>query len=300
MRVTQNMVSDTVMQNLWQNETQLNKLSDEVSSGKKFSLPSDDPLAVLNSMQLSNSISSNNQYTKNIKDGINLLNITDGALQNLNTVINRVRDLVVEGANDELDSQDRSAIADEVSQLKQQVNAIANTNSGGKYIFAGTNYNNPPWDASQPPGSQWQGNGQSTEYQIGYGTTMAVNTPGDAVFNQAPAGGQSLMNTLDTIVSDLQSGNTSALSNQDLGNVDANLNTIIQTRSDVGARVDRLQMTQNRLTQENTNLQGLLSGAQDVDLAQLITQLQSEQTTYNASLQTAAKIIQPTLMDFLK
>ncbi len=311
MRITQNMMTDRVMTNLWRNMSEMDKLNNEISSGKKFTNSSDDPSGVLSSMRLTSAINANQQFSANIDQGVGLLQTTDGALQQLGDVLNRVKELAVQGASGTLDDTARQGIAAEVYQLKEQVKNIANTDDGGKFVFAGTDFHKQPWDNTA---QTWVGNGNDVKYQIGEGTSLSVNVPGDTIFTPllSPSGSS----VLDKLIQDLgydpnnptQSNsppnppapNILNISTQDIANIQDNIDNVLTSRAEVGARVNRLQMTKDRLTSQATNLQGLLSNAQDIDMAQVITQLKSQQDTYNASLASAAQILQPSLIDFLK
>ncbi|MDA8441544.1 MAG: flagellar hook-associated protein FlgL [Peptococcaceae bacterium] len=310
MRITQNMMTNTVVQNLQTNLNELNTLNDQIASGKNFSVPSDNPLGVLDSMQLTDAVNANTQYIQNANQGMSLLNSADGSLGNLTTIINRVNDLAVQGASDTLTTQDRMSIAQEVAQLQGQVMSIANTDVAGNYIFAGTNNNTPPMTSTTSGATTtytWSGNSNpaipSTQisYQIGANTNLQVNVDGSSIFGTtAPTGAtSSLMQTMTNLISDLQSGNGQQISSRDIGDIQANLDNVLQVRTDIGARVNRIQSMQNTLTGQNTNLQELLSNVQNVDLAQAITQMESQKETYTASLQASAQILQPTLLQFL-
>jgi len=299
MRVTQNLMSNRVLQNLNRNMEQMDKLNFQLSSGKQFSKPSDDPAGVVKVMKLGSAINALDHFNANSDQAEGLLNTTEGALADLTNIINRVRELAVQGTNGTLDNSERHAISIEIGQLREQVKSIANIDQGGKYIFAGTNFNVPPWDASKPPGSEWQGNDQSIKYQVGESSFVEVNVPGGSIFTQAPVGGQSLMAALDSLMTNLDSGNFSGIG-QGITDMQANLENVIKIRADVGARSNRVDMTKNRLEDMTNNLQNLLSKAQDIDMAEVITQLKSQDSTYRAALASGAQIIQPSLLDFLK
>lgn len=299
MRVTQNMISNRVLQNLGKNMEQLDKLNYQLSSGKKFEKVSDDPSGVVAAMQLDAAIVAHNRYNANVDQAAGLLNTTEGALQDLTNILHRVRELAVQGANGTLDDTDRQGIAFEIKQLRDQVKSIANLDQGGKYLFGGTNLTTAPWDDTQPAGSEWQGNGEVIKYQVGQSSFIEVNVPGGAIFRDAPPAGRPLMQALDSLISNLENGNIQGIS-RGISDAQANLDNVLRVRAEIGARVNRLDLTKNRLTDQVNNLEALLSKAQDIDMAQVISQLKAQESTYNAALASGARIIQPTLLDFLK
>ncbi|MCK8816032.1 flagellar hook-associated protein FlgL [Natroniella sulfidigena] len=137
MRVTNQMMSKNLLNNLNNNMRQMDKYNNQLSTGKKFSLPGDDPVGVVRSMDLKSAIKRNEQYVRNIDQAINWVETTDEALDSANGIINRVREQALYGANGSLSDTDRNAVADEVEQLREGLIEIANTNHNGRYLFAG-------------------------------------------------------------------------------------------------------------------------------------------------------------------
>jgi flagellar hook-associated protein 3 FlgL len=128
---------------------------------------------------------------------------------------------------------------------------------------------------------------------VGIGITIPVNVDGSQAFGN-------LFTVLDDLINDLNTGNISNISNTRLGEIDTAMDQQLQVRADIGAKTNRIEFAVNRMESQNVNLTGLLSKTEDVDMAELITRLKMQENVYNSSLSAGARIVQPTLMDFLQ
>lgn len=169
-RITTNMMATTLKRNLNRNMQALDKLEEQISSGRKINRPSDDPAGLVKSLRLRSDITQNDQYVDNISDSISFMDTTDSALDNLSSVISRIRELTVQGANGTNDQDALNSISEEMRQLKEQIRTVANTTYGSKYIFAGSNVTQAPCS-----GNQWTGNEKLLEREIGAGVKIPVN-----------------------------------------------------------------------------------------------------------------------------
>jgi flagellar hook-associated protein 3 FlgL len=137
MRITQGMITEAFMRNLSNNLKRLGEKQDILSSGKRVSRPSDDPVSAATAMRIRENMASLEQYIRNTDDAITWLNNTESALSNVNDILQRIRELTVKAANGTNTPDDRIKILDEVTQLKEQLLQEANTSYSGRYIFAG-------------------------------------------------------------------------------------------------------------------------------------------------------------------
>lgn len=138
MRITNNILSQNLLRNLDAAEGRMDQLQNQLSSGLKINRPSDDPAGIQNAMRLKSNISSVEQWKSNADAALDYMNTTDSTLGEMTSILQRVRDLASEGANGTLSTDDRTAVADEVDQLTDQLSVMGNTQVGSKYIFSGT------------------------------------------------------------------------------------------------------------------------------------------------------------------
>ena len=317
MRVTDQMIASTILSNLNNNEKRLLDIQNKLSSGHNIARPSDDPVVAARVMGLNTGLDQNKQYQKNISDAQAWLQTTDQALDNIGSALQRARQLTMQGINGTLSDTDRQAVAQEIDQLIQNVVDNANTNFGGRYIFGGTMTTEKPFqytntgNATQiADGIYYYGNQDPLNWEIGQGVQIAVNTVGAStrsdnvvasIAGNTPGGApdNNLFATLVNIKNDLNNSDTGDLETQ-LQNLDKNIDNILSLRSVVGAKENRLQAASDQASAGNLNLTSVLSNLYDVDLAKTYTDFSTQQNAYQAALNVAARIIQPSLVDFLK
>jgi flagellar hook-associated protein 3 FlgL len=293
-RITQGMTNQTLLYDLQNVTSQLSKSEQELSSGYKLNQPSDDPYAASQALKLRADLASNQQYQGNVSDANAWQNVADTALGNIGDSVQRARDLIIQGANGTNSASDRTAMVTELNQLIDSIKTDANTQYAGRYIFSGTATKTQPYQ--QGSVDTYSGNTASITREIGAGVQVSINQPGSSIIGDSSSG---LLSTLRTIVNDLNSGNTSALSTTDLTAIDSANDSLLNARAQVGAMSDRLTTATNRLTQNEQSTTQLLSSVQDADMTQVMISFSTQQAAYQAALHAGAQIIQPSLMNFL-
>ncbi|MBN1980404.1 MAG: flagellar hook-associated protein FlgL, partial [Chitinivibrionales bacterium] len=138
MRVTYRTINRGVQQTLLDRYSDLNKLQQQLATGKRLLRPSDEPIDVANDLKLRSKVKQLEQYQKNINDGMGFMEVTDSAIESMDSVIQRLRELAIAAASDTLSATERTAIARETEQLTRQTIALINTSYKGDYVFAGT------------------------------------------------------------------------------------------------------------------------------------------------------------------
>lgn len=299
MRVTNKNMLNNYINNLHRNLGQMSKYQDQLSSGKEISKPSDDPFAVTRSMSLHTSINQNNQYLRNIEDSMGWVDMTDSALGSIGDVLNRARELVIKGANGSLADTDQKAINDEIKQLIGQVSQIGNSNYDGRYIFGGQETTEPPFEVVNNE-LIYKGDEKNLKREISQNVTMDVNVPGKWIMEGKNGAGDSLSKTLSDIVVALENGNNSELGGDLLEKLDGHIDNLLSLRSEAGAKSNRLEAAKMKNEEETFNMTKLMSKTEDVDYAEKYMHYMTMQNVYQASLATGAKIMQPSLLDFLR
>jgi flagellar hook-associated protein 3 FlgL len=289
------MMSGSVLNDLENAANQLNVTQQRISSGKQIQQPSDDPFGTSQALQYSGDLAQNQQYQSNVNDAQGWESTVDTALGNVNDIVLRARDLVVQGASDTSGSSARSDIASEIDQLIDSLKTEANTQYSGRYVFSGTQTLTQPYQVGSSNDS-YAGNTGTITREIGEGVQVAVNTPGSTVFGDGTTG---LIATLRQISTDLRANNGTALQNGDLTALDNASTAISSQQASVGALSNRLTSATSRLQQLQQATTQQLSNVQDADMAQTLINFSTQQAVYQAALKSGAQIIQPSLMDFL-
>ena len=292
MRVTQSMIFDGTVANLNGSLVALSKTSEHVSSGKRLNRPSDDPADVRSDVQLNDTLAELNQYLRNIDDATSTTSAMDTTLSNVGNVIQRANELAIQGANSTLDVGQRADIAEEVDQLIQQVAQDAGAKVGDRFVFSGFKVDTAPYRIN-PDGtvSAYQGDHGAIIARVGPNSTMQINLAGDAVFQPA-------IDALTQLSTDLKSGGL--VQQSTLGQIASALQTVTAAQANVGARTNRLDQakaSQESLVASSTILKSQL---EDIDMTSAITELTKRQTTYQATLAVTAKVMQTSLIDYLR
>lgn len=295
-RVTQSMINTQLLTNLNNNLKRLDNMQNQLSTGRRINQPSDDPVGISFSMRYRTELESNDQYQRNTNDAQSWLDYNDTVLGQAGDMIQRARELTVQAANGSNPPEALQSIESEIKQINDQLVQIGNSQFNGKYVFNGQKTDVPPY-TNATADSDTTDNG-SIQYEVGTGVKIGVNIAGNSVFG-SPADADNLFKTMKTIMSDLDSNNFQGLTDS-IGLLDSRTDVFLQMRSDIGAKQNRIDLTDNRLKDINTNITSLLSKTEDADMPQVITQLKTDENVYQASLSAGAQIIRPSLMDFLK
>lgn len=292
-RVTQQTMQRSTLANLQLNLTKMSGLQAQMSSGKRITKPSDDPAGTSTALSMRAEQRAYTQYSRNVDDGLGWLSTADTALQSAVTQLHRARDLTVQSGSGALTAAGREALATEIESVRDGMLAAANTSYQGRNVFAGTS------DAAQAfasgPGYAWTGTaGGAVDRRVSPETTVRADADGSAAFGNGSA---SVFALLDLIAADVRAG---ADVGPRLTEIDTAMNTMLGELSGVGARTNRLTAAQSTISQKLQVLQIGISDVEDVDLTAAIVDLQSQEVAYQGALGATARVLQPTLMDYLR
>ncbi|MDN4603733.1 flagellar hook-associated protein FlgL [Paenibacillus sp. F6_3S_P_1C] len=306
MRITNNMLSSQLLLNLNRNAQQMNNTQTQLATGRKINKPSDDPVGITYSLRYRAELSSNEQYQKNVDSAISWLEFNDTVMNQAGEVVQRLRELTVKGSTGTNPQSALDSINEEVKQLKEQLIDISNSKLNGKYIFSGETYDVKPYDfPANPDGSFDTSNAASVltdkgkiNFIVGESVQLPINVNGNEVFGTETEE-DNLFVTVNNIMKALTDGNIEELSKQ-LDNIDSRMDKMLAIRSELGAKTNRVDLMMGRLDDLNINLTDLQAKVEDADYAELAMKSKIQENIYNASLSAGAKIISPSLVDFLR
>jgi len=301
-RVTQGMLNAQMLRNLNNNLKRLSSIQEQMETGKKINHPSDDPVGIGFVMRYRSELSANEQYQRNADAAQSFLENLDSVMNDAGNILQQARELMVQGANDTNPDQALDSIASEIDQLYSQLTEVGNSRFNGKYIFNGQMTDVKPYvegaaETANSTAGIPRDNG-IIRSEIGPGIMIDVNVSGNQLFGDA-AETDNAFKILKDVSQALRQGNTSAVGDM-LENMDSRIDKLLQLRADIGARSNRLEMTQGRLEDMSINLTALQSKTEDANVAEVITNLKMAENVYQASLATGARIIQHSLVDFLR
>lgn len=291
MRVTQSMLSGNTLRNISKSYEQLGKYMDQLT-GNKISKASDDPVVAQKGIRYRSNLTEVEQYQRNLSEMHLWIDNSEAGMKQGNDALNRIRDLILDAKNGTKQPEDQAAIADEIRQLKQDLISVANTQVTDRYIFNGTDISSKPVTDGNPP-IVTQNTGDYL-IEVSPGIKLKANINPNNVFSQ------DLFNTVNDIENALSGANPDADLDALLTNLDKVMDTFSAERSDLGARSNRLDMVEDRLSQQYILANKVLSDNEDTDVEKVITELTIQKSVNQAALQAGASIMQITLMDFLR
>jgi flagellar hook-associated protein 3 FlgL len=301
-RVTNLMTSRLVLAGLEDASGRLARTQHKLSTGKEILRPSDDPLATHRALSLREELEGLRQYQTNVIEGVAWQTVSDIAFQRMNDYITRSRELVVQGASDGTSQEGRAAIAEEIDQLIEALKQEANSSYAGRFIFAGTATDVPPYAVGGADG--YAGNTETFARQIGPGVSVPVNARADALLGGGQAANDDrLLDVLRDVAQHLRSGapaDAQLLRTSDISRLDANVDVLLGLRAEVGALSNRLEVAGSRLAEIEENTGKLLSQTEDADMAETMVDFSMQQAVYQSALRSGANIVQASLLDFLR
>lgn len=303
MRITNNMLVNNMVNHIGRNMIRMESYQNKLATGKKISVPSDDPIVAARALKLRTDVSQINQHIRNVDDAMSWLEITEASLNNIGEILHRARELAVQGSNGgTATDEDTQKIAQEVEQLKGQLIQIGNATYAGRYIFSGFKTDTKLLNDD----GSFAIDVKDTEvimYEIGISDNIDINVLGGHLFDnggEALTGGTGqLIQMMTDYIDALESGDKEGISKA-IADIDEEFNNLLAIRAGVGARYNRLELTRDRLESDKLNFTKLMSENEDVDQAENIMLLKNEENVYRASLSGGAKIIQTSLVDFLR
>jgi flagellar hook-associated protein 3 FlgL len=302
------MLNTQFLNNYNSNLTTMSNYQNQMSTGRKINKPSDDPVGISFALRYRTEIDKNDQFQSNVSSATSWLSNTDTLMGQINDVMTRVRELTVQAATGSNPQSALDSISKEVNQLTQQLADLGNTQFNGKSVFNGQVTNQKPYDttiAQDPVTGDYTVNAKDSStdngainVEVSTGTDIPVNVTGNQILGN-PGDSDNAFTILQNIMNALKNGDSQGLSNL-LGPLDTRINTILEVRAEVGARSNRVDLTNQRLQDLNTNLQTLQSKTEDADMATLVTNLKTSENVYQASLSVGSRVLTTSLVDFLK
>jgi flagellar hook-associated protein 3 FlgL len=301
MRVTQGMLTGNMLRNLSASYARLGKYQDQLATGKKINRPSDDPVIAMKGMIYRTNLTEVEQYKRNFSEAYSWIENSDAALDKATQALQRIRELVVQASNDTYETSQRESIAQEIQQLTDHLVSIANTKMGDKYLFNGTDTLTQPVDLNAVP-PKLPSSGE-VKIELSKGVLITVNVDATKIFNYdnstITANGNGLFSDLKFLNNDLKTKSGKDIS-QYLDYIDQHINNLLNARAELGARLNRVELMKERIDQQEVIAHRILSDNEDADIERVITDLKTQESVHRAALGVGARIIQPTLLDFLR
>lgn len=316
-RITSGFLTRQAINYLHSNLGIVSGIQERLSSGRNINRPSDEPVGLTRILHLSNTIKADERYAKNIADALAEAKTLDTALGNVEDLIHRAQELTTQAANFSNNQDGRDAIKLEIDQIINQLVQIGNTNIGGKYIFGGMATNTPPYvraiDNIFYSGTDFIHNWQRP-VEISEGVQINVNLNGVEVLGREAValggtpptftpGSTGLFRTLMELKLNLEDPASPIQQDEIRARIDdlsADLTNVLAHHSRVGSNINRLELTQSRLEERKAILTQQYANIQDIDMAATVADLNHQDNIFQASLAVTARVVQTSLLNYLR
>lgn len=290
-RVTQRMLTAGSLEHLQQGLGRLAQIQERLSTGRVINRPSDNPTGTTTAMRLRGSLADQTQYSRNAQDGLGWLTQVDAALDSTTTAVRRARDLALQGGS-AAGPAAREAIAIEVDGLRKGVLALANTAYLDSPVFGGVTAGSEAYDAT----GAYVGTPGDVNRRIADGVVVKVDVNGPDAFGD---GATSVFAELTALSTALRAGDQAGISSA-ISTLNTRLETVTAARTAAGARYQRLDQADQAAADARLSLQNQLSTVENADLAETTVELKLQEVSYQAALAATSRVMQPSLLDFLR
>ena len=309
MRVTQNITTSNFLSYINRHAENLLKTQQQVASQKRINKSSDDPIGMGQVLGYRTNLAVTDQYQENIERGMTRIEFTEVTLELAADLVNEAGRLAADYAGPAHSAATRQSAAAQVKDIYDQVMQLANSQFNGNYIFSGHATNTVPFTRDDNFIATYQdedlGNtGDGGEFRIMVSDNVEVNLVADGrkVFQDAADGGVNIFDELKNLIDGLEhpdpvTGNAQIEAR--LNVLQAGRDQIDTRRSEYALSLYRLQATDEYMTNLRSKMEEAMANIEQADITKAVVELQNLELAYETTIATAARIIQPSLMDFL-
>jgi len=295
MRVTPMILARQAVHFINLNADVINRSLERLGTGRRINRAHEDPPGTVLSMRLQSDIASVEGDYRRLEQALPYIQAADTALQQVISVLQRSRELVLMASNDTLTADQRSAIANEMVGLRDELLQIANTKVGDRFLFAGSAILTKPFAIDADGNAAYQGDSDQLVVALSNGERVAVTLDGRQIFQ----GAEDLFAVFKDAISALRNDDVNALREQILPRLDATLSQVLRVSAIYGAQANRVERTMSTFLTQETSLRMALSPVLDADIAEETTTYQLRQTTLQATLFAVSRILPTSLLEFM-
>lgn len=313
MRITNSSMVKNQMYDMQQNLTRMSKINEQINSSKMINRVSDDPHKAIRIMTLNNEIKYTEKYNSNVDETVGWMNTTDGSLEQFGNMLGDIKQGILKVGNGTYSDEELKAIRAEMNEKIKEVADTLNTTYGGKYMFGGTNVDEPPIIMEEKDGIVTlsinpNSNMGDLRADISDGINIDYNLSVGEIFKGTDEKGNPIdfleeLNNVSKLMDDIVKGDKDAketLLTTTKGNIDKLYNHALDERTSLGVRVNTAEKVKELNEGNILNMKGVLSMDQDVNQVEKFIELKSVELIYQASIQVGTKLIQPTILDYLR
>ena len=306
MKVSTSMFFDKASNMLSNVQGSLAKTQEQLSTGKQIIKPSDVPEKAAVVTRLESELARQASYQNSLKTVDIRLKSEETALTNCSDVMYRMKELAMQAANDTLSLADRKSVSLEMSQLRDQLLSLANSqDSNGNYLFAGSRVTKMPFSPDAKGMVNYQGDQNRMVIGVGDNRRMNLNMAGtDAFTNVVRDNGKGgrvgigFFQSLNDLVDSVKNSDKVSLQ-RGLGEIDMLQQGLSNASAQIGTDMNVIDSQNNVLDEIVLRLKSTLSDVQDLDYTEAITKMNKDQLALEAAQNTFAKISKLSLFNFI-
>ncbi len=303
MRVTQNITTSTFISYIHKHAENLLKTQQQIASQKRINKSSDDPIGMGQVLGFRSKLAATDQYQENIDLGITRLEFNELTLDLASDLVGTARRLAEEYSGSDFTAEERQSAAFRVKNLYDQVMQIAGTKFSGNYIFSGHATDTAPFSRDADFNATYNGDDGKIRIMVAEKVEISIEADGRNIFQNAANGGVNIFDELKNLIDGLENPDLVAGSAQ----IEATVKPLYDGRDQINNRrseyapvLYRLQATDEYLTNLRPKVEEAMAKLEQADITKAVVELQSLELAYETTLATAARIIQPSLLDFLR
>jgi flagellar hook-associated protein 3 FlgL len=297
------MMSNVFVNNLRRQTQGMLQRQEQIATQKRINRPSDDPSGMGRVLAGRSSLAAITQYIENINQGKTRLKFTEQTLGFVDELIRQAHRIAQEKSDSGATSLERSLAAEQVKGIYDMVLQFANSKIGDRYMFSGYQTDTAAFTRDNDYSATYNGDAGNFKIPIAENVEVAIDADGRNYFQDEANGGVNIFDQLRDLIDGLENPDLVLGSAQIQATIDplerAKLQ-IANKRSEVGPKLYRLQATEEHWTNVKNTVQAAIGREEDVDVAQAIIELKNLETAYQSTIAAASRIIQPSLVNFLK
>ncbi|CEK39048.1 flagellar hook-associated protein 3 [Paraclostridium sordellii] len=310
MRITNSSMITNHMFDTQQTLERMDTLNRQLDTSKQINRVSDDPHKAIKIMNLNNEIKFTEKYNQNAEETIGWMNNTDSTLQEVGDLLGEIKTNILKVGNGTYSDEEIKAIHAEMNEKIKELGECLNASHGGRHMFSGTEVNEVPMIMEEKDGVvtlkiNSSVNDKDLKAELSDGITSDYNVSAKEIFEKDGKNYLDQINNLSKVMNDISNGKDVEANKKKLlgtvkDDIDGLFNHTIDTRTTFGVRVNTAEKIKDFNDENILNMKAVLSSAQDVDHVKKFIELKSAELVYNASVQVGAKLIQPTVLDYLR
>jgi flagellar hook-associated protein 3 FlgL len=262
-----------------------------VSSGKRINSLKDNPSGSAELVRVAEQESRVDQYQFNSSAGSLSLGVADSTLGEVNNLITSIFTQGSQAASENVNAEDRAAMAENIRSLREQIVSLANSQVNGRYLFAGSAVKDAPFSIEADSVS-YAGDNAVSSINVDEGIEVPASFDGNEVF--AP-----VFSAIDSLLAGMDGSDIAGV-RAALDQFASTLSGLSQVRGQIGSHMSALDNVKSLLDSRETTMKEQRSQVEDTDMAKAVVQMNQTQTALQAAMSAGASVLQQSnLFDIL-